>query len=50
MLDVKDRGPPTMSTMMAAIFIFNLVVGTGALALPATFQKVDTPPRHTLSA
>ena len=35
-----SSGPPTMSTLTAAIFIFNLVVGTGALALPAAFQKV----------
>jgi len=35
----EGDGAPTMSTPMAAIFIFNLIVGTGALALPATFQR-----------
>jgi amino acid permease len=32
-------GARRMSTPMAAIFIFNLIVGTGALALPAAFQR-----------
>ncbi len=40
MATLRDNRAPTMSTWMAAIFIFNLVVGTGALALPAAFQKV----------
>jgi hypothetical protein len=40
MAALRDNRAPTMSTWMAAIFIFNLVVGTGALALPAAFQKV----------
>jgi hypothetical protein len=40
MAALRDNRAPAMSTWMAAIFIFNLVVGTGALALPAAFQKV----------
>ncbi|XP_023322274.1 transmembrane protein 104 homolog [Eurytemora carolleeae] len=31
-------GPPTMSPLTAGVFIFNLIVGTGALALPSAFQ------------
>ena len=31
-------GPPTMSPVTAGVFIFNLIVGTGALALPSAFQ------------
>ncbi len=40
MAALRENRAPAMSTWMAAIFIFNLVVGTGALALPAAFQKV----------
>jgi len=34
---LDNPAPPGMSLPTAAIFIFNLIVGTGALALPAAF-------------
>ena len=42
--EVKEKMPssPGFSPATAAIFIFNLVVGTGALALPNAFEQAPS--------
>ena len=33
---------PSFSSVTAAVYIFNLIVGTGALALPRAFQDAGS--------
>ena len=36
-----DGGPPLYSPVTGLVYIFNLIVGTGALTLPAAFRDAD---------
>lgn len=36
----RDGRPPSYSPTMGLIYIFNLIVGTGALTLPAAIHNV----------
>ena len=38
----------TFSPLTGAVYIFNLIVGTGALALPAAFEGIVAPDRELI--